>query len=89
MIFLAKNPMFYEIKKHIDIKLYFIRDIVNDKKVKMEKVSTVENSANMMSTPIPLRKFKLCLELFKVGEGWRWIIKARIILFITIKAKST
>jgi len=32
-IFLAKNPAYHSKTKHIDVQCYFVRDMVEDKKV--------------------------------------------------------
>lgn len=65
----SANHVFHERTKYIDVKLYFIRDIASGWKVKVVKVSTLENPVDMMTKLVPLCKFKLYLELLKVGEG--------------------
>jgi hypothetical protein len=55
--------MFHERTKHIDIKYYFIRDVIEEGKLKVCKISTHDNPADMMTKPIPVSKFKLCLRL--------------------------
>jgi hypothetical protein len=37
-IFLAKNPTYHSRKKHIDVQYYFMRDMVETKKVFLDKV---------------------------------------------------
>jgi len=37
-----------------------------------QKIGTADNPADMMTKPVPSRKFEYCLELlgFQSGEGW-------------------
>ena len=65
---LCKNPMYHERTKHIDIRLYFIRDIVENGLVKMVKIGTEENPADMITKPVTSAKFELCLGLLKVRK---------------------
>lgn len=57
-IYLSKHQVFHERSKHIDVKLHFVRDITAKKEVKMEKISTVDNSADAMTKVLPQAKFK-------------------------------
>jgi hypothetical protein len=40
MIYLTKDQMFHEKTKHIDVKCYYVRDIVAQGKLKICKIST-------------------------------------------------
>lgn len=62
-ICLAKHQTFHERSKHIDVRLHFIRDEVEKKEVKIEKVSTEHNAANMLTKALPKSKFSYCLDL--------------------------
>jgi len=42
-IFLAKNPNYHSKTKHIDGQYHFVRDMVEEKKVLLEKVDTLKN----------------------------------------------
>ena len=44
-IFLAKNPAYHSKTKHIDVQYHFVRDMVEEKKVLLEKVDTLKNVA--------------------------------------------
>jgi hypothetical protein len=48
-IYLTKNQMLHEKTKHIDIKYHFIRDVIEEGKLKVCKISTHDNSADMMT----------------------------------------
>jgi ribonuclease HI len=62
-IYLTKDQMFHERTKHIDIKYHAIRDVVAKGKVKVCKISTHDNPADMMTKPVPVSKFELCSSL--------------------------
>ncbi len=51
--------MFYERTKHIDVKYHFVRDIVAQGKLKVCKISTHDNPADMMTKPVPVAKFEI------------------------------
>ena len=63
VIHLANHQMYHERTKHIDVKLHLIRDVIEYEKVKVEKVSTEENSADMFTKSLSSVKFKHCLDL--------------------------
>jgi hypothetical protein len=48
-IFLAKNPTYHSKTKHIDVQYHFIREMVENGKVLLEKVDTVENVADLLN----------------------------------------
>jgi hypothetical protein len=62
-IYLTKDQMFYERTKHIDIKYHYVRDVVARGKLRVCKISTHENPADMMTKPIHVAKFELCSSL--------------------------
>ena len=51
-IFLAKNPTFHARTKHIDVQFHFVRDMVEDGKVNLEKVDTAKNIADALMKPV-------------------------------------
>jgi hypothetical protein len=48
-IFLEKNPTYHLETKHIDVQYHFVRDMVEEKKVLMEKVDTVKNVVDSLT----------------------------------------
>ena len=48
-IFLAKNPTFHARTKHIDVQFHFVRDMVEDGKVNLEKVDTAKNVVDALT----------------------------------------
>ena len=61
-IYLRKNPTHHEKTKHIDIKLHFIRNVISKGVIRMVKVHTDNNPADMLTKVIPTTKFKSCLD---------------------------
>uniref|UniRef100_I1QIE0 Retrovirus-related Pol polyprotein from transposon TNT 1-94 n=1 Tax=Oryza glaberrima TaxID=4538 RepID=I1QIE0_ORYGL len=62
-ICLTKDQMFHERTKHIDIKYHYVRDVVAQGKLKVCKISTHDNPADMMTKFVPVAKFELCSSL--------------------------
>jgi hypothetical protein len=46
VIFLEKNPTYHSNTKHIDVQYHFVRDMVEEKNVLLEKVETLKNIAD-------------------------------------------
>ena len=61
-IYLVRNPTFHDRTKHIDVQYHFLRDMVEDDKVKLEKVETLVNVADVLTKPMNTKKFRWCLE---------------------------
>ena len=61
-ICLAKNLTFHGRTKHIDVHYHFVRDMVDDNKVKLEKVQTLVNVVDALTKPVSTEKFRWCSE---------------------------
>ena len=59
-IFLAKNSVFHSKLKHIQKKYHFIRYLVEDKLVILEKICGSKNPADMLTKGVTIVKLKLC-----------------------------
>ena len=59
-ICLAKNPTFHAKTKHIDVQYHFVRDMVEDDKVKLEKVETLINVVDALTNLRRIEKFRWC-----------------------------
>jgi hypothetical protein len=59
-IFLAKNPAYHSKTKHIDVQYHFVRDMVEEKKVLLEKVDTLKNVADSLTKSMSTEKFSWC-----------------------------
>lgn len=55
---LARNSVFHERTKHIDVRLHFIRDVIADGSVKVSKIGTLENPADILTKSVPVKKFE-------------------------------
>lgn len=55
---LARNSVFHERMKHIDVRLHFIRDVVADGSVVVTKIGTLENPADILTKSVPVSKFE-------------------------------
>jgi hypothetical protein len=62
-IYLTKDHMFYERTKYIDIKYHFVRDVIVDGKLKVCKISTHDNPADMVTKSVYVAKFELSSSL--------------------------
>eukprot|EP00253_Pinus_taeda_P034032 PITA_34032 len=58
---LAKNPTYHSKSKHIPIKYHFVRHVITERGVSLEKVHTKENCADMFTKPVFLEKLRWCL----------------------------
>ena len=59
-IFLAKNPSYHSKMKYIDVQYHFVRDMVESKKVLLEKVDTLDNVADSLTKSVSTKKFSWC-----------------------------
>ena len=50
---ISKNPMMHTNTKHIEKKYHYLRDLVQDKEVKMEYVNTKEKIADLFTKALP------------------------------------
>ena len=60
VIFLVKNSAFHSKSKHIQTKYHFIRYLVEDKLVILEKICGFKNPADMLTKGVTNEKLKLC-----------------------------
>lgn len=60
-VFLSKNQTYHERTKHIDVKFHFIRDILSEGKIVLKKIASYENSTDMLTKALTLKKLESCL----------------------------
>ena len=58
-----KIRCFIKRTKHIDVKYHYVRDVISQGNLKVCKISTHDNPADMMTKPIPIAKFEFCSSL--------------------------
>ena len=65
-ICVTKDQMFHERTKHIDVRYHYIRDVIAQGDIKVCKINTCDNPADMMTKSVPITKFELCSSLVGV-----------------------
>ncbi|KAL0433193.1 UNVERIFIED_CONTAM: Retrovirus-related Pol polyprotein from transposon TNT 1-94 [Sesamum latifolium] len=63
---LAKNQVYHARTKHIDVRYHFVREILEEGGVKIQKIRTTENPADMLTKIVTAIKFKFCLDLINL-----------------------
>ena len=59
-IHLAKNSTFHSRTKHIQLKYHFIRSVLEDGQLKLEKIQTSQNPADMLTKVVTREKLRIC-----------------------------
>ena len=59
-IHIAKNPVFHARTKHIDLRYHFIRELLEDGELLLEKILGSKNPADMLTKAVTIEKLKLC-----------------------------
>jgi hypothetical protein len=65
-IYLTKDQMFHERSKHIDVKYHYVRDMLAQCKMKVCKISTHDNPADITTKPVHVAMFELCSSLLRI-----------------------
>ncbi|GJX53567.1 retrovirus-related pol polyprotein from transposon TNT 1-94 [Tanacetum coccineum] len=67
-IFLATDQVYHDRTKHIDVRYHFIR---TERRIKVKKIGTQDNPADVFTKPVPLSKFRHCLDLLNI-DNWKY-----------------
>ncbi|CAM8895916.1 unnamed protein product [Rhodiola kirilowii] len=67
-IHLSKHQVFHERSKHIDVRMHFVREVAETGEVKLVKVNTNDNPADMLTKSVPSSKFEHCLKLIRLDK---------------------
>ena len=59
-IHLAKNSTFHSRTEQIQLKYHFIRSVLEDGEVKLEKIHTSQNPADMLKKVVTREKLRIC-----------------------------
>ena len=60
---LAKNPVFHQRTKHIDVRYHYIRSQIENRNVTLKYIKSQDNIADLFTKPtnkVRLNKFNLC-----------------------------
>ena len=68
-IHLAKNQVFHARTKHIDVRYHFVREILEEGEILLQKIHTTENPADMLTKVVTRTKFEHCLDLVSVRHS--------------------
>ena len=67
-IHLAKNQVYHARTKHIDVRYYFVREIIEEGGVLVQKIKTDDNPADMLTEVVTTIKFNHCLDLINIEK---------------------
>ncbi|GKA09051.1 hypothetical protein Tco_0688382 [Tanacetum coccineum] len=73
-IHLAKNQVYHARTKHIDVQYHFIREILEEGGVRIQKVHTSKNPVDMLTKVLAGIKFNYCLDLINVVKSLGWFV---------------
>ena len=62
---LIKNPVFHDRSKHIDVRYHYIRECIEENRVKLKSVGTVEELADILTKALGRARF--CELRSKIG----------------------
>jgi len=65
-IYLAKKQVYHARTKHIDVKLYIVREILDEGDIELLKVHTKENLADILTKVVSEVKFTHCKEILHI-----------------------
>ena len=57
---IARNPSSHSRTKHIDVQCHFVREVIEEGSVDMQKIHTKDNLADIMTKPVNSDKFIWC-----------------------------
>ena len=65
-IYLAKNHVYHARTKHIDVRFYFVREILDEDNLELKKIHTKENPTVILIKIVPGVKFEHCEKLLHI-----------------------
>ena len=67
-ICLSKNQVHHARTKYIDVRFHFIREIISEGDIRLLKIGTADNPADMLTKVIAREKFLHCLDFINIGR---------------------
>ena len=67
-IHLAKDQVYHARTKHIDVRYHFVREIIEEGGVLVQKIKTDDNPADMLTKVVTTIKFNHCLDLINIAK---------------------
>ena len=64
-ICLAKDQVYHDRTKYINVRYHFIR---TESRIKVKKIGTEDNPADMLTKLVPESKFRHCLDLLNIDN---------------------
>ena len=68
-IHLSKNPIYHDRTKHVDVKYHFVREQISSGIIKVMKIPSEDNPADMGTMIVTTTKFNHCMNLLHVEVG--------------------
>ena len=65
-IYLAKNQVYHMRTKHIDVRLHFVREILEKGNIELQKIHTKEDPTDMLTKVVPGVKSAHCKEFLHI-----------------------
>ena len=60
---LSKNSMYHARTKHIDVRYHWLRVVIEEQLMKLKKIHTNKNGADMLTKVVPGSKLEFCSKL--------------------------
>ena len=67
-IHICRNHVYHERSKHIDIRLFWIGDKIEEGELGLEKILSDDNPADVGTKVLTVSKFQQCLELLNIAS---------------------
>ena len=64
--YLAKNQVCHIRMKHINVRFYFVREILDEGDIKLQKIHMKKTPVDILAKVVPGMEFAHCKELFYI-----------------------
>ena len=68
MFTLSRAPISWKFTKHIDVHYQFMREIISEGRILLQKIEIVKNPADLLTKVVIGIKFNHCLDLINIGK---------------------